>query len=71
MAKDLHKGIQLDDKFSKAEQRLQKVIQDLEMIHDDFRDYEVTVVSSQTNRLDSAAERIKELCKSFKALKAK
>lgn len=71
MAKDLHKGIQLDDKFNKAMKRVQDAIETFEQLADDYRDYEVKPVSSQLHGLDTAASDLLKVSRMLAALKAK
>ena len=71
MPADLHKGITLDDKFAKLEVRLQKVLQDFEMLHDDFRDDDHRPVESQLSRLTYSVGRAKTLLEDFRVLRNK
>jgi hypothetical protein len=70
MAKDLHKGIALDDKFNNAELRLQKALQDLEILYVKFKEQEHRPVESQTNRLIYAKGRAQTLATDFIALRS-
>ena len=71
MAANLHKGLALDDKFTKAELKLQAALQALEGLHDDFRDYEHRPVGSQVHRLSYAKDRLTELVADFTKLNKK
>ncbi len=55
MAKDLHKSIALDDKFNKVLGRIQKSIEDLHKLSDDFKSQDHTSVMSQISALVVAA----------------
>lgn len=69
MSDNIHRGIQLDDSFDRAETRLQKALQALETLHDDFREHQHTPVSTQIHRLEHAKSRLEQAIRSFFALK--
>jgi hypothetical protein len=71
MATDLHKGIQLDDKFAKAELRLSKALADLETLVEDFENKDHRPVASQVNKIGYASDRIQNLFRTITKLKAK
>ncbi len=69
MAKDLHKSIALDDKFNKVLGRIQKSIEDLHQLADDFKMHDHTSVGSQVTALAVVAEETANLRGRFQDLR--
>lgn len=69
MAAKLHKGITLDDRFSKAVEKMQRAIDDLDIISADFGFEEHFPVSSQLTQVAVAIEDLKHIQDRLKKLK--
>ena len=65
----LHKGIALDEKFNKVLGRLQKNIEDLHQLADDFKMHDQTSVMSQVTALVVAAEEVEKIRVRFQELR--
>ncbi len=68
--KKMVQGVQLDTRFNASMKRVQKAIEDLQMVADDFRDLsDAKPIDSQLAQLRYAAEDFKRIHDMMKAMK--
>jgi quinol monooxygenase YgiN len=70
MAKDIHKGILLDEKFAKALEAIEKNSDVLYSLLKQFKDQEHTAVSMQTDRLTAAKGTLQDLTSEFMKIRS-
>lgn len=71
MAKDLHKGMTLDDKFNKILGRIQDSLEDLHKLAEDFKSQDHTSVMSQNTALLVTTEDMASARDKFQDLRLK
>lgn len=71
MAKDIHKGILLDDQFRTVVSAIQKNIDKLYHIQQQFVEQEHTSVPTQTDSLTSVKGSLQDLVTNFMKLRSK